>query len=149
MSANNTMHVIGNLGDDPALRFTTTGKPVCRFRIGINDRVQIDGEWQTRTEWMNVVCWDDLAENVAQSLVKGNRVQVTGRHKTRVYEPEAGNKQYFVELVADEVGVALRWQTVDSIEKTKGAATTEQADRREPAMAGGGDAPVYGDEEPF
>ena len=116
MSNVNTLHVVGNLVADPELRYTTSGRAVTTIRIGINDRIMVNGEWQSRPQFVNVVAWNAMAENVAVSVLKGDRVMVSGRLSTRTYEPEPGVKHYFTEIIADEIGVALRFASVGELE---------------------------------
>lgn len=127
MSAN-TISVVGNLVADPELRFTTTGKPVTNARLAVNERILVNGQWTDRTNFFNVVAWNAMAENVACSATKGTRLMVSGRLQTREYQAEGGDKQYFTEIVATEIGVALRFHLVDSIEKANGASTEATSD---------------------
>jgi len=110
--ASNSITVVGNLTRDPELRFTQSGKPTVTLGIAVNRRYQVNGEWQEQTSYMNVVAWDQLAENVAASLTKGARILVTGRLEIREYEARDGGKRQSVDIVADEVGPTLRWATV-------------------------------------
>lgn len=138
--SNNNVNLTGNLTGEPELRFTSAGQPVANLRIAVNERFQRNGEWAERTTYMNVVAWGTLGENVSQSLSKGDRVMVQGRIQIREYAPADDDKRYFTELVADEIGVALRWATVDGVDKPS----------RELASVGApANDPVYGDEEPF
>ena len=110
MSTNNSMVMIGNLVDDVKLRYTnTSNKPVVNGRIAVNEPVRIGNDWSERTTYLNFVAWDARAEHVAASVSKGDRVVVSGRLQTREYTPDNGVRQYFTELVADEVAVSLRW----------------------------------------
>lgn len=121
MSTNNTMIINGNLCDDPELRFTNREqKPVVHIRVATDERVQVNGQWESRPEFFNVTAWNGLAENVATSLRKGDRVTVIARVTQRTYEPTAGDKRYFTELIADEVSVSLKWATVEGIERVSG-----------------------------
>ncbi len=70
-------------------------------------------EWEEQTSFFNVVCWREMAENVAESIGKGSRVVVTGRLEQRSWETEKGEKRSVVEIVADEVGPSLRWATAE------------------------------------
>jgi single-strand DNA-binding protein len=70
-------------------------------------------EWQEATSFFDVVCWRDLAENVALSLSKGMRVVVTGRIEQRSWETDEGEHRSKVEIVADEIGASLRFATAD------------------------------------
>lgn len=116
MSANATS-MVGNLVADPELRFTSTARPVANFRFAVNERIVIDGAWQDRTNFFNVVAWGDLAQNVAGSLSQGDRIMVNGRIQIREYTDGNSVKQYRTEVVADEVGAALRFHTISGIEK--------------------------------
>jgi single-strand DNA-binding protein len=148
--ASNTITVVGNLTRDPELRYTQSGKATVTVGIAVNRRYQVNGEWQEQTTYMNVVAWDQLAENIAASLTKGARIMASGRLDVREYEGRDGAKRTSVDIVADEVGPTLRWATV-SIEKTPsrgdGSGGGAQRPARSPAPAA--DEPFYGDEEPF
>ncbi|MBJ7362036.1 MAG: single-stranded DNA-binding protein [Ilumatobacteraceae bacterium] len=155
MTSNN-ITVVGNLTRDPELRYTQAGKATCTVGIAVNRRYQLNGEWQEATTFMNVVAWDQLAENIAASLSKGTRVLVSGRLDVREYEAKEGGKRTSVDIVADEVGPTLRWATV-SVERTPpkgggdGGSAPRQAPRgasTAPASNAGNDS-QYGDEEPF
>ena len=82
-------------------------------------------EWQEATSFFDVVCWRDLAENVALSLSKGMRVVVTGRLEQRSWETDDGEHRSKVEIVADEVGPSLRFATAD-VQRTQRRQTTEE-----------------------
>lgn len=116
----NTITVTGNVVRDPELRFTAAGQANCTLGVAVNRRWQDrqSGEWQEATSFFDVVCWRDLAENVADSVVKGTRVVVTGRLEQRSWETKDGGKRSTVEIVADEVGPSLRWATA-RVEKTE------------------------------
>jgi single-strand DNA-binding protein len=105
----------GNLTRDPEIRYTREGQPNASFGIAVNRRWQPRGseEWEESTSFFDVVCWRDLAENVALSLVKGSRVVVTGRLEQRTWENEDGDKRSKIELVADDVGASLRFATAE------------------------------------
>lgn len=143
MSTTNTMIIQGNLCDDPDLRRTNGGKPVTHLRVATDERVQVNNEWESRPEFFTVIVWGNLAENVAHSLHKGNRVTVVARVKNRTYRPDEGDTRYFTELIAEEVAVSLKWAVIEG-EISRSTAT------RELVPAGGGeDTVVYGDTEPF
>ena len=147
MSNTNSTTLIGNLVADPELRYTTTEKPVCNARLAVNERINIDGNWSDRTNYLNMVVWGQQGENFAASCAKGDRVIVTGRIQIRPWETNEGNKAYFTEVVVEHVGVSL--QFAEAIVE-KNSSTTPASQRQHAAIgAGAGDAPVYGDEEPF
>lgn len=100
----NTCYFLGNLGRDPDVKVTKTGKPVARFSMGCSRKFG-DKEY---TDWINVVAWDNLAEGVGDYLKKGTFVFVKGRWSTRSYDdPKTGEKKYITELVADLVSLPI------------------------------------------
>jgi single-strand DNA-binding protein len=143
VSSDNMVTLVGNLTRDPELRFTTGGRGVSSFGLAVNRRWQKNGEWQEETSFFNIVCWGDMAENVATSLTKGSRVICAGRLVQRSWTTENDEKRSVVELVCDEIGPSLRWATVE-IARTERSSGTGGFD----AGSAIGDQ-VYGDEEPF
>ena len=128
MATDNTVVVVGNLTDDPELRFTPQGVAVANFRLAVSRRVKDEsGQWKDgETSFFRISCWRQLAENVAESLTRGMRVIVTGTLKMRQWETQEGEKRSVVEVEATEVGPSLKWATA-KVEKTSrqgGAATT-------------------------
>lgn len=106
----NFMTFIGNLTDDPELRFTQSGAPVTTFRVASNRRFNDrSGAQQEETTFMTVNCWRDMAENAAESLKKGDRVIVIGRVRVRSYENREGQTVWTTEIEADEIAPSLRW----------------------------------------
>jgi single-strand DNA-binding protein len=138
----NHITVVGNATRDPELRFTTGGTAVAGFGLAVNRswKNKTTDEWEEETSFFNVVCWGDLGENVAASIVKGSRVFVSGRLDQREWEDREGEKRMSVEINAEACGPDLRWAQ----------AKIERNER-----SGSGPAPsrpaekVYGDEEPF
>ena len=104
--------VVGNLTDDPELRFTPNGHAVANFRLAVTSRVREGDAWKDGdTSFFRVNVWRQQAENVAESVAKGNRVIVNGRLKSRAWETPEGDKRSIVEIDADEVGPSLKWAT--------------------------------------
>lgn len=104
MASVNKVIVLGNLGQDPELRHTASGRPVATLRIATNEQwTDQNGERKERTEWHSVVVWGRQAENCAQYLSKGRQVFVEGRLQTRKWEDRDGNPRYTTEIVADRV----------------------------------------------
>ena len=100
----NKVMVIGNLGREPEMRYTPSGRPVTTFTIASNRTWNTaDGERHTETEWFNVVAWGNLAEICKQYLTKGQQVYVEGRLQTRRWEDKEGVKHTTVEIVAAEM----------------------------------------------
>ena len=108
-----TTTIIGNITRDPELKMSSGGKPILRLGIAVSRRQQVDGVWQDGpTSFFDTVCFGNLAENVAASVTKGTRITATGRLEQRSYEVD-GQKRSSVELIADEIGVALSRATAD------------------------------------
>ncbi len=105
----------GNMTRDPEIRYTREGQPTASFGLAVNRRWQPRGsdEWEESTSFFDVVCWRDLAENVALSLVKGSRVVVAGRLEQRTWETEEGERRSRVELIAEDIGASLRFATAE------------------------------------
>lgn len=102
----NKVMVIGNLGRDPEMRYTPSGKPVTTFSLATSRNWNsADGEHHTDTEWFNVVCWGNLAEICKSHLSKGQQVYIEGRLQTRRWEDTEGTKHCSVEIVANEMMV--------------------------------------------
>jgi single-strand DNA-binding protein len=139
----NFITFIGNLTDDPDLRFTGGGAPVASFRVASNRRfTDRSGNQQEETTFMNVNCWRDLAENAAESLSKGDRVIVIGRVRVRSYENREGQTVWTTEIEADEIAPSLRWAQ----------AKPNRTSSSQGASSGGGDStppPPSDDDVPF
>ena len=96
--------VVGNLGKDPEVRFTQSGRAVANFSIATSESwTGQDGNPQERTEWHRIVVWGKQAESCGQYLAKGRQVFVQGRIQTRTYEDKTGNTRYITEVVAQRV----------------------------------------------
>lgn len=99
----NKAMLIGNLGKDPELRYTSSGVAVATFSLATSDSWKDqDGNQQERTEWHNIVAWRKLAEICGEWLKKGKKVYIEGRIQTRTYDDKnTGQKKYFTEIIAD------------------------------------------------
>jgi single-strand DNA-binding protein len=150
MSNVNSVTLIGNLVDDPELRFTPSGVAMTKVRFAVNKRYQNrDGEWQEETSFFGGTCWRDMAENVAESLQKGLRVIVVGELQQRQWETQEGDKRSIVEVDIKEIGPSVRWATTTVTKTPRDGAWSN--DNKEQVTAA---APVartdYGpDEAPF
>ena len=141
------MTLVGNLVEDPELRFTPAGQPVSKFRVASTPRYRDNstGEWKDGDSlFLTCAVWRQAAENVAESLTRGMRVIVTGRLKQRSYETKEGEKRTVYELEVDEVGPSLRNASakVAKVARTGAAAASHQA-------SGKNADPWAGDEPPF
>ena len=95
----NKMMIIGNLGADPELRYTPSGKAVTNLRVAVNDnRKGPDGQWIEETLWIRVEVWDQAAERLAEQLRKGHKVYAEGQLRAREYEGSDGQKRTSLEL---------------------------------------------------
>ena len=110
--ADNHTTIIGNLVEDPEVRFTNNGIAVTNLRVAVTQRVQQDGQWRDGdTSFFKVNVWRGQAENLAESLTKGDRVMVTGRLRQRSWETPEGERRSVAEIEADEVAASLKWAT--------------------------------------
>ena len=142
MSVNKVI-LVGNLGKDPEVRFTSTGSAVANFSIATsevwNDR---DGKRQERTEWHNIVVWGKQAEHCGQYLSKGRQVYVEGSIRTRSYDDKnTGAKRYVTEIVAQRI------QFLGGGGGTRLAQQTEAPGSEDMGMSGG--QPPADDDIPF
>lgn len=100
----NKVMIIGHLGRDPELRYTPTGTPVANFSVAVGRQwTTASGERREATDWFNVVAWRELAEICGQMLTKGRLVYVEGSLQTRTWEDATGQRQFRVEVVADQM----------------------------------------------
>lgn len=98
----NRVTLIGNLGKDPEVRHLESGSAVAKFSVATNENYRDKaGEWQTITEWHNIVCWRYLAERAEKSLKKGSLVYVEGKLTNRKWQGEDGKDRYITEVVAN------------------------------------------------
>jgi single-strand DNA-binding protein len=112
MAGETTITIVGNLTNDPELRFTPSGAAVANFTIASTPRTfdRQSNEWKDgETLFLRASIWKEAAENVAESLTKGTRVIATGRLKSRSYETKEGEKRTVIELEVDEIGPSLRY----------------------------------------
>lgn len=114
MAGETIITVVGNLTDDPELKFTPSGAPVANFTVASTPRTfdKQTNEWKDGDAlFLRCAAWRQLAENVAESLTKGQRVIVTGALRVRQFERQDGSKGTSVEMNVDEVGPSLRYAT--------------------------------------
>lgn len=108
----NHITLSGNLTRDPEIRYAQTGRARALLSLAVNRRwTGRDGERQEQVSFFNVVAWAALAENVAASLRKGDRVMLSGRLEQRAWETPEGEKKYAVEVIANDIAPSLRWAT--------------------------------------
>lgn len=147
----NNVTLVGNLTEDPELRFTPSGAALAKVRFAVNRRYQDrSGEWQEETSYFDGTCWREMAENVAESFTKGDRVIIVGRLRQRSWETNEGEKRYAVEVDIQEIGPSLRWATASVTKSPRTGGGGDWGGESKPAPA----APVartdFGpDEAPF
>jgi single-strand DNA-binding protein len=155
MANGNNITLVGNATRDPELRFTSSGQAVATFGLAVNRRWQNrqTNEWEEQVSFFDVTCWQQMAENVAESVAKGTRVVVSGRFErlSPSWETQDGDKRSKVEVVADEVAPSLRYATAQVVRNERregfdgggsGGGTTRPAPNDPPAG-------YENDEEPF
>lgn len=101
----NKVQIIGHLGADPELRYTSNGLAVATLNVATNERFKASDsdEWQDRTEWHRIVAWGRQAEIAGEYLSKGGQVYIEGRLQTRSWEDRDGNKRYTTEIVVRDM----------------------------------------------
>lgn len=159
MAGDTVITVIGNLTDDPELRFTQSGAAVAKFRVASTpshfDKQQqkfVDGE----PLFLSCTVWRQAAEHVAESLQRGARVIVSGRLRQRSYETREGEKRTVIELEVDEIGPSLRYATakVQKMQRSGGGGSPAGQgggfdDPWSTPATGGSIRPAADDEPPF
>ena len=103
MPSLNRVMIIGNLGQEPTMRFTPGGAAVTSSSVACNRKYTQDGQSREETEWFSVVAWNKQAESCNQFLVKGSMVYVEGRLHTRSWDGQDGQKHYRTEIIANQV----------------------------------------------
>jgi len=139
-----TITIVGNLVDDPELRFTPQGHAVAKFRVASTPRFkdQQSGEWKDgESLFLTVNVWRQAAENCAESLQRGMRVIVQGRLKQRSYETREGEKRTVYEVEADEVGPSLKNATAKVVKagRSGGQSQGGQGQKAQNPYGGQGD----------
>jgi len=100
----NRVLLIGNLGSDPEVRYTPSGKAVASFNLATAEKwTDKDGQKQERTEWHKIIAWGKLGEICGEYLRKGSQVYVEGKLQTRSWEDKEGNKRYTTEINAEKM----------------------------------------------
>ena len=129
----NRCEFIGNLGDNPSLSYTASAIAVAKFSIACGEKWKDkDGNAQEKTEWINVVAWQKLAEICGQYLKKGSKVYVSGKMQTRSWDDKNTNvKRYATEIVIDQMlmlnGVAATKSDTDSFVAESGVSEPDQS----------------------
>jgi single-strand DNA-binding protein len=157
MAGETVITVVGNLTDDPELRFTSSGAAVANFTVASTPRFfdKQTNDWKDGDAlFLRCSIWRQAAENVAETLTKGARVIVQGRLKQRSYETREGEKRTVYELDVDEVGPSLKYATAKVTKVTRsgggfGGGGASSAPSSAPADDPWSSAPATDDEPPF
>ncbi len=147
MSVNKVI-LVGRLGKDPDLRYTTSGTAVANFTLATSERFKDkSGEQQEKTEWHNIVVWRNLAEICGKYLKKGKQVYIEGKIQTRSYDDRDGNKKYITEVVADQMQMLGRANEEGGSQRSYEPPFPEEP----PAGGGGSSEPPFNpdDDIPF
>jgi single-strand DNA-binding protein len=138
MASMNQVVIVGNLTDDPELRYTPNGAAVVKFRVAVNRRYQdATGQWKDgETSYFTVNGWRSLAENVAESLTRGTRVVVVGRLQMRSWETQEGDKRTVTEIEADEIAPSLRWATAKIEKQSRASGASDWSSEKVTVGAG-------------
>ena len=147
MASDNQVTLVGNLTDDPELRFTPNGAAVANFRLAVTPRVREGDSWKDgETSFFRINVWRQMAENVAETLTKGARCIVVGRLRTRSWETQEGEKRSVTEIEADEVGPSLKFATAKVERASRGGGGGDYSGSSAGGPKSGGQ---FNDEPPF
>ena len=145
--------LIGNLGNEPDMRYAASGSPMLRFNVASNYRTRTpEGEYRDRTEWVRVTVTGSRAGTLSQYLKKGSRVYVEGRLEARPWTDRAGNVQAGLEVLANDVQFMSARQADDGDDTARVSSADERSARRMPqemavtGVRGGGEAADRDDE---
>lgn len=127
--------VIGNLGNDPEMKYSANGAPFLRFNVASNYRARNpEGQWEDRTEWVRVTVFGQRAESLSQYLRKGSRVFVDGRLEARPWTDQQGGVRAGLEVIASDV----EFMSSRSDDEMRGGGGGGSDDYRESRPSGGG-----------
>ena len=150
MANDNQVMLVGNLTDDPELRFTPNGAAVANFRLAVTPRVRDGDSWKDgETSFFRINVWRQQAENVAETLQKGTRCIVVGRLRTRSWETPEGEKRSVTEVEADEIGPSLKFATAKVERSSRGGSGGGGGGDWAGSAAGASKGGQFNDEPPF
>jgi single-strand DNA-binding protein len=110
----NQVALVGNITDDPELRYTQSGAALAGFTVAVSHRSKHNDEWQDVTDgFFRCTAWRSVAENASRTLTKGMRIFVAGKLVQRSWQDDAGNKRYSVEIQVTHVGPDLQFATAE------------------------------------
>lgn len=132
MHGKNIAIIVGNLGADPELRFTQSGKPVCNLRVAVNEPGFGD-DGKDHVSWHSVTVWGKPGEAASKALRNGSMVMVFGRTVTRSYDDKDGNKRYSTEVHADFIGSPIFGERDATDSRPRDDSEPRRDDRRQSA----------------
>ena len=147
MAGETVITVIGNLTNDPELRFTPSGSAVANFTIASTPRTfdRQSNDWKDgETLFLRASVWREAAENVAETLTKGTRVVAQGRLKSRSYDTKEGEKRTVMELEVDEIGPSLRYASAKVTRTQRNGGSTNGNGGTPGGFAGGSQGSGWG-----
>ncbi len=148
MAGETLITIVGNLTNDPELRFTPSGAAVASFTVASTPRTfnKNTNQWEDgEALFLRCSVWRQVAENVAESLQKGARVIVSGRLKQRSFETKEGDKRTVIELDVDEIGPSLRYATTKVSKTSRGGGGGSRGGGDFGGGGGGGSRPAADD----
>lgn len=151
----NRVQLLGNVGKDPELKYTTGGTAVAKFSMATTSSYKgKDGEWQDKTEWHNIVCWARLAEIAGEYVKKGDKLYIEGRMETNSWEDkQSGVKKYMTSVVAGDM-ILLGDRKGGGAREDRGETRTRRQDGDSDQRRSGGrpvteDDPIDSSDIPF
>lgn len=131
----NKVILVGNVGQDPEVKYTPSGIPVAKFSVATNERFKDrSGEWQDRTEWHNVVAWQRLAEIIGEHVKKGSKLYIEGKLETSSWDDrQSGGKRYRTEIIARDIVLLGPHVDVEDNDNAKRNGSEHQQTRPSPS----------------
>ena len=117
--------IVGNLTADPELRWSTSGTPRCLMRIAVERRWRQGNDWVSETDFLSGVAWGRLAENICETMSKGERMIWVGNLQTRSWDTKEGERRTVTEISVKDCGPSLRWATADVMRNPKQTRSSE------------------------
>jgi len=141
----NKVILVGNVGKDPEVKYSTSGTPIAKFSLATNERFKDrNHEWQERTEWHSIVAWQRLAEIVGEYVAKGSKLYVEGKIQTSSWEDrQSGERKYRTEIVARDLLLLDPRENSDADHQRP----THNENRDQPSHVGSGE--IVDQEIPF
>jgi single-strand DNA-binding protein len=150
VATDNQVTLVGNLTDDPELKFTANGAAVANFRLAVTPRVREGDSWKDgETSFFRINVWRQMAENVAESMTKGSRAVVVGRLRQRSWETPEGEKRTVTEVEADEVAPSLKFATAKVERSSRGSGGGGGGEWSGNSGGGSRSSGQFNDEPPF